>query len=832
MAGTRVVKEVVAEVRASTDKLDADLAQTEQKLGRTKRNIEGLGGAAGGLGQRYGNAARQIASATEEIARSGNVAGGAAKQILTAGSSIAFAFGPGGAIIGALSIFGLAISQAMGRARDEARETAEAFDAELRKIGQTRDYRGAGSLLTRILVGDPAARERELQIPLQQLEEEIRAVRDRTRRTLPGGGTEELATASRAERSQIARQEAILADRRKNLVAAQALFDETARLEQERLATGKKIAEEEAALLEARARVAREFAEASRATQQVIAEFDRDAATFGRNFERFALNEIADAAAQVAAEFDELIEQGRRTAGASDPRVQQLEAYKVVAVEATRALERTRATFESLERAQAGGSAPGADAFSQLSLRAEELNAQLATLVPRSKLYLQVQQELLKVERERSKILDKVAKAEGRDGAQGASRTAADLAREIQQAVDGALQLAQAFGGVEASAARALRAVSQIAGNLPGLQQALTGGSAIGLVGAALPIVGALASLFGDSPADEARRDALRKNTEAIKELTARAGVLGINVSAGDAQRALADLEKFNLGGPGPIRGGPGLGVDMANLERAAAALGITLDGSAASFRALQDALTDTITKLGEFGTDLQSAMQQAAAEIEIFGITDPREQFDVRTGAYRGRSTAFDSLFNFDLSTPEGRAAARAAAQDLFGVIKAGGERLDPDQFSGLSGQELVDAILAFVNGLNAIDEASGINTTTGTQADRMITADRTQITADQASRLLGLQQSQLNELRLIRQALTAAVTPIALPSAAVFASGGGGAMGGITINIANTYNATPAEIARLEAQSLGGLVELLKRELGLDVAIRKQYQGKGTIS
>lgn len=831
MSSTRVVKQVVAEVRGKSDALDRDLAAAEARIARTKREVEGLGTAAQGMGAKYGGAATRIAGATEAIARSGEVSAASAKQLLSSGSAIAFAFGPAGAAVGALSIFALAVATAMGRARAEVRQTAESFDQELARIGGTRDYRSAGGLLTRILVGDPAAAKRELQIPLQQLEREVAESRARFRRLLPNGGTEELGLASVAQRREIAAREAILKERQRQLEAAQAQFATLARLEQERLATGKKLADDERALLEEKQRVERAFAEASKRVAAATEAFDREVQQFGTGFGRLALRELATAAEQVAAEFDELLDLGRRTVGSSDPRVQRLEALKAAAVEAAQAIASADQALLDADLLKDRGEAPGVAVFDRLSAEADRLRASLAQLTPGSERYLRVQQQLLKVQRELQTLFGGLGDASA-GAAGGPARTAADIAREMQQAADGALQLAAAFGSIDQSSARALRSISQIAGNIPALEQALAAGSGLGIVSAALPIAGALASLVGG---DARRREELRKNTEALRELTDKAGLLGIGVSGVQASQARATLAQLfaeqqrieGLTGQriDPRRAAQSLGIGLGSLERLAAELGITLGDSTKSFRQLEAALADTITKLGEFGTDLLSQQRQAAAEIELFGITDPLEQLRLRTGAVSGRSAAFDRvLAGLDLSTAEGREQARANARILFDILRAGGQTLGAADLGGLTGDELLEALLALVRGLNEVDEALGLNTTTATQLDRIVTADRTQITADQASRLLGLAAQQLSELRIIREALTAARTPVPLPDGSVFAATPGSAV--VHVRIENVFHG-PVTGAEVADASLDALVEAVRRALGRDVTVRRQYLG-----
>lgn len=126
-------------------------------------------------------------------------------------------------------------------------------------------------------------------------------------------------------------------------------------------------------------------------------------------------------------------------------------------------------------------------------------------------------------------------------------KSAEALARQallIQQSVDGALQLAEAFGMVHGSVVDTLRGVAQIAGNIPNLLNTVrdarsgavgpNGTVGVGaLIGAGLPVAGAVASIVGGllSSAKAAREHAKalaesrRKLTESLQERVARSGL-------------------------------------------------------------------------------------------------------------------------------------------------------------------------------------------------------------------------------------------------------------------------------------------------------------------
>jgi hypothetical protein len=122
------------------------------------------------------------------------------------------------------------------------------------------------------------------------------------------------------------------------------------------------------------------------------------------------------------------------------------------------------------------------------------------------------------------------------------ARTTQELlnqARALQQAVDGALQLADAFGLMDERTANTLRSVAQIAANIPALTNAWktrgeSGSGGLGaVIGAGLPVAGAAASIISGlvSSAKAAREhakalvEARGKLTESLQDRIGRSGL-------------------------------------------------------------------------------------------------------------------------------------------------------------------------------------------------------------------------------------------------------------------------------------------------------------------
>lgn len=305
-------------------------------------------------------------------------------------------------------------------------------------------------------------------------------------------------------------------------------------------------------------------------------------------------------------------------------------------------------------------------------------------------------------------------------------------ARNIEAAARGALQLAAAFKIVDESTASMLQNVAQLAANVPALSAAIRnintpGGAGVaGVVGAALPIAGAIAGLVGslmaESPAEAAMREALKKNAEAIVVLTRQIGEFGLQISGNQfvgVQRAVQDtLSSGSHFALHPLRQVPNLNpetalqrlnLSLADLQRVAEELHITFAGTLPTMEELRQlAAALAQTELTQFANTATGQLEALRHEFEVFDITDPIEQLrrlqQVLAGgnledASRSHgygSPALAGALGGDLTTAAGRAAAEAALQELFrqlqnGTLAAGAlGGLTPDQFL----QSLLDAL------------------------------------------------------------------------------------------------------------------------------------------
>lgn len=732
----QLVKALVLEIDANLDKVRAAMRSGEKEVAgfaaKAKAATKDSAAGAEQLGTKYAGAARAAAGAMETIARTGKASGEAMKQLIAQGSNAALFFGPQGAFIGAIGITTLAVIGMFSRTREELaaleRRTTETLNrfAEMDAAGQQR-------AIARLVVGDPFKQSLETIFATGDADARREAIRGRGRNTLGDdiallraelagnmgrnlAGTGDVITGDASRVRELTRQidELTRAHRELGGELEQMLprGQASARQEQElkAAADGTKSATKDAT---------EALRERAAAQKELTEESERLAASTNE----LLLKSIGSAAAQAAAPFDKLISQAMQLAGDGQDvatnfaLVDQLTAARDQAVLAAEQLERFAQTFLMLDRAAAEGLSPTIHDFETIDRVVADAEERLRGLTEGSDDYRRVQAEINRLLERRKNLLKGVADADGDGAPDTKARDMADYAREVQQAADGALQLAQNLGGANEAMVGMLRAIGQIAGNLPALAKAIDAGSATGVIAAGLPILGALTSLFGSSPAQAQAAAELRENTKAIEAWTAKVGVLGgLDATGRDVAGASGDLRSFlasdrsraSFGSVDARRAAAAFGLDVPALEKLAATYGIVLNGTRQSFVDLQRALDDTIGKLGEFGADLESQQRQAEAEIALRGVTDPAERLRIRQAALAGRSSALDGVTaGLDLGTAEGRAQARANALAIFEVMRAGGATLDAAALGGLTGDELLQALLDLVDGLRELDDA-----------------------------------------------------------------------------------------------------------------------------
>lgn len=472
-----------------------------------------------------------------------------------------------------------------------------------------------------------------------------------------------------------------------------------------------------------------------------------------------------------------------------------------------------------------------------------DAGAQLARLVA-------LQDKLYAGERGRTK--------QTKSGTQTEQERAAALAaqaRNIEAAARGALQLAQAFGIVDQTTAAALENVAQIGASIPTLVDAIHTGGAGGIISAGLPILGGLAglisSLTGSSPEEQARREALQRNSDAIAALTRQLGEFGLQVTG----KTFTGIEGAVSGVTGAFAGrtqGTGAlgeaqsgvidqllrgalskaGVSFADFQKLLQELGLTFDGTLESLRQVDAALKQV--ELTQFAQTFSGQLRALQAEFELFDITDPIAQLkklrDLVSNGDWGSPALAGALAGLDLSTPEGRAAADQAIQALFGQLQAG--TLTPAQLGGLSPDEFLAILQQIEQTIDAANKGTGTSTTENWGVNRSITDVTANVLASTLTTIAYWDQQTAEHTAAILDAMvrSAGVQPPTLAELDAYARAAVVTIGPIVVNVSGALS---EERARATGDAVGeAVVEALDRKLGQRQRARLRAQGSAVLN
>jgi hypothetical protein len=245
------------------------------------------------------------------------------------------------------------------------------------------------------------------------------------------------------------------------------------------------------------------------------------------------------------------------------------------------------------------------------------------------------------------------------------------------------------------------------------------------IAGGVFSIVG---GLFGESEAERERKELLKQNTEAIKDLTARAqGLLVTGSSVLSARGMLAgdisaqDLARLKLGG---VFGMPSqeemlaqLGMSLPQLKAIAEAAGIQIVDSNGrllgdALKQLQEAigpLLDTMLKFNQ--NSFADLTTLAEARAQLFGYAnDPARMLQSQLAVFEQIAGAAAGQFGIDDAlggTAAGRAQIQAGLQQLFAQIEAG--LLTPELLGGFgSVQELLAAMVGLSGAMDNLKDAA----------------------------------------------------------------------------------------------------------------------------
>jgi hypothetical protein len=119
-----------------------------------QRGLKLVGSSGENAARQVGGSLRQIAGGAEMVARQGKVTGDALKQVISSGAEMAFMFGAGGPIVGALAIVGLAIYENITGGIKAARDEARKFSQDLADLRTNNDLAGSGKLSQRLYSGE------------------------------------------------------------------------------------------------------------------------------------------------------------------------------------------------------------------------------------------------------------------------------------------------------------------------------------------------------------------------------------------------------------------------------------------------------------------------------------------------------------------------------------------------------------------------------------------------------------------------------------------------------------------------------------------------------
>lgn len=556
--------------------------------------------------------------------------------------------------------------------------------------------------------------------------------------------------------------------------------------------------------------------------------------------------------------------------------VEQVRAVRQALIDATKAAEATdRAITQSHALATPVGGGRG-NLLAAMGALDDQLNALDAerTATPndtpagiekRKRLLEQmnkVQAEMNGLRQQNDALLDKETAA-----LQAHSKALQDQAAALQGAVGLALQLGQAFGLVSANTASTLSNIAGAATSVGPFLDALKtyrSGAAdkngnplmtlTGLIGAAQPIIGgisaiaSLAGLGGPSPEEQERRRIQRENTAAIRELSEHIGDLGkINVT-GDMFSAVQDLLNkpglLNIDSlqkilnPNQVIGDAlrEAGLSADDLREFAKQFGLTIGVTNGDrftiqdLQQLQQAMKES--ELTTFGQTIGGQLQQLDAQINLFDITDPIEQFKLFRKAIDsiagGGGILQRTLDAFDTTTATGLEDAQKALQDLFTQLQAG--TLSAADLGGLTPQEFLDNLLKASDYLKQA-QAANPQGTGGFNVDRTITevtGSRLAAIAD-TSRIF-LQQIAENTARLALAVTGGAALPAITPPATSGASAGGGTtitFGDILVTVPVSGAITPSQATDIGGQIATGIVDQFNRQLGGEVLWRQRAAG-----
>jgi len=259
-----------------------------------------------------------------------------------------------------------------------------------------------------------------------------------------------------------------------------------------------------------------------------------------------------------------------------------------------------------------------------------------------------------------------------------------------------------------------------------------------GITSGILGLQGIVGSLFGNSPAEMARRRILQENSDRLKELRGTIGNLldasspgatiakfqGVTqaqitqmIAAGmEKQTGSANFGKLKASGLTSFLAS--MGLSLGDMRTLAKDMGIDLGESNGYFdpaRIAQFFAAINSSEFAQFGQDEFSDRQDFLSKyFKVAGITDPGQQAEFSKAELAKFSPYLaDLIKQFDINTPEGRAALQQAFAGIFQNMNNG--TFDVANFGQLTGSEFVEFIEYFTD---LMGEIGGGFPTGGTSA------------------------------------------------------------------------------------------------------------------
>jgi predicted glycoside hydrolase/deacetylase ChbG (UPF0249 family) len=590
---------------------------------------------------------------------------------------------------------------------------------------------------------------------------------------------------------------------------------------------------------------------------------------------------VDDLRAQLA-EFDRTIEEQRSKGVPIDPTVvNQLRAAKEQAIALAPATEAIARDLERINAtAQQGANLGGplrelGDLIERQTAIRDQLRAAEGVAVGdelKGSVALKGAQEQLNAliarEAELRKQIRAIILANG-DAATRLAGHVGDLSGGIADAANAAFGLASAFLGVDNNITKALGSIGQLAGGIGsvsdlavkagGFGKLFSSGAGIvsALPGIGQAIGGAMAlasSLFGKSPEEQARLQALKENNARLRELSTKVGDLAkINVQGtqlGQFQSFFANPTIQNLlNNPGARFQSQdainrqvgavlnGMGLTSQELKDFAQQFGIkvgtgtggkiTIDDLQQLFKALSS------SELGQFADDFIGQMSKLDTQIKLFDLSKPIQQFEAFRKALQGVNGGAGALTNilstFDLTTAQGIEAAKKAIQDLFNQLGSLPADQLPALLGGLTADEFRQALERLRDIVNAQAGSGGIAGTGGFNVSRTIT----ETTGNRLEALFStgniFAERTAKATELMAQLLGGSPTLIQAPN---IATPGAAAQGGQTFVIesftVNVGAGADSATAIAAGQTVGDeFVDNLDKKFGAKIRWNRRAQG-----